>query len=145
MIDSNIGNLHSLYMYVVGCCNPCYSNPRCMKVELRHLHFICPDLNPGNVCPACPKVCNCCNVLYSIVYDTNYNTGYFNRNLELWCFRWMLCLVYLEKRLLVKVYESPYMVTFSLVIRLQWMSLFRRQLLQNRQKHQRYLVYKPII
>ena len=29
---------------------------RCMKVELHHLGSFCPDLDPGNVCPACPKV-----------------------------------------------------------------------------------------
>ena len=27
-----------------------------MKVELRNLTSVCPDLDSGNVCPACPKV-----------------------------------------------------------------------------------------
>ena len=27
-----------------------------MKVELRHLFSVCPSLDRGNVCPACPKV-----------------------------------------------------------------------------------------
>lgn len=30
---------------------------RYMKMELRHLTFINPELDGGNVCPACPKVC----------------------------------------------------------------------------------------
>ena len=29
---------------------------RYMKMELRHLTFINPELDGGNVCPACPKV-----------------------------------------------------------------------------------------
>ena len=29
---------------------------RWMKVELRHLTSVCPQLDHGNMCPACPKV-----------------------------------------------------------------------------------------
>ena len=27
------------------------------KHELRHLNYLSPDLDSGNICPACPKVC----------------------------------------------------------------------------------------
>jgi len=29
---------------------------RFFKVELRHLNYLCKELDKGNVCPACPKV-----------------------------------------------------------------------------------------
>ena len=47
-------------------------------MELRHLVFACPDLDFGNVCPACPKVqrfdlsvCGCAPLVPIHVHVTN--------------------------------------------------------------------------
>ena len=39
-----------------------------MKVELRNLTVVCPTLDSGNICPACPKVHTCTCISY-IKYD----------------------------------------------------------------------------
>ena len=41
---------------------------RFMKHELRHPTFLCPDLDKGNICPACPK-----EVYYTFYLLINHN------------------------------------------------------------------------
>ena len=38
-----------------------------MKHELRHPSFLCPELDKGNVCPACPKEVSLIGILRNII------------------------------------------------------------------------------
>ena len=64
-----------------------------MKVELRHLSFLCSDLDMGNVCPACPKVNNlwmhvytiCEGVIFSSCSKcTQYDNNIYSTTVEVW-------------------------------------------------------------
>ena len=86
---------------------------RHMKVELRQLNFLCSELDIGNVCPACPKVC----ILHPVCYVyTSFHIVIVNvvRSLEVSYYPWMLFLGYLEKNQLAKAFVLLCMVIFFL-------------------------------
>lgn len=83
-----------------------------MKVELRHLNFLCSDLDRGNVCPACPKVLSC------VAFWMGDDIALFCRTPEAVFSQWMPFLGFLESYQQGEVSGSLYMETFISVTKI---------------------------